>query len=277
VIAISDKLPKVYLAVSIVFGVIALYFLFHIGFWYWSAYRSDAISKSLQSNVTDGSKLENPIDADVKRKDEELTDISTPEDFPFVSVDFEPLKERNSDIVAWLRYEGVGIDLPVVQTTDNEFYLSHDVDKKPSKLGWVFADTRSNVNFPGLNTVLYGHNATRDRMFGSLKTLLSVTEENKDAYKYVSLTTETKEMVYEVVSVYVTDYTDWTYVNHTFFSLEEKQAFIDMLISRNVVKIFSNKSITPMDNILTFSTCYGPAGTTDRLVVHAKLIATRSM
>jgi sortase B len=57
---------------------------------------------------------------------------------PFLTVDFENLLKRNEDVVGWLRISSADIDMPIVQTTDNEFYLDHDLDKRPNELGWVF-------------------------------------------------------------------------------------------------------------------------------------------
>ena len=46
-----------------------------------------------------------------------------------VTVDFEALKKINSEIIAWIRIPDTKIDYPVVQGTDNEFYLKHTFKK----------------------------------------------------------------------------------------------------------------------------------------------------
>lgn len=202
-------------------------------------------------------------------------DDSTPEGVkrpPYIEVDFTSLKERNPDIVAWLKFDAVGVSIPIVQTTDNEFYLTHDVDKKPSKLGWVFADVRSNMEILGFNTVFYGHNNSNRQMFGALKEIFNVKESEKTTKEIIQLTTPYSKMVFQVVSVYVTNYEDWKYVDQVFTDEQEKQEFIDMIKERNTMPLFDS-DISPLDRILTFSTCYGPAGTEDRLVIHAKMVA----
>jgi sortase B len=57
--------------------------------------------------------------------------------------------KRNEEVVGWLRIASADIDMPIVQTTDNEFYLDHDLDKRPNELGWVFASALSNVQYLG--------------------------------------------------------------------------------------------------------------------------------
>lgn len=196
-------------------------------------------------------------------------------EFPFVEVDFDPLKERNEDITAWLKLDAIGLDIPIVQSGDNEFYLNHDVDKKSNKLGWVFADVRSNMEYMSTNTVLYGHNAASQQMFGSLKHLYNIDKEKVEQDGIIQLTTPKSEQVYEITSVYVTTYDDWKYVQQVFKGDEDKQEFINRMVEKNEVKMFEKDNLSTDDRFLTFSTCYGPAGTTKRLVVHARLVAER--
>ena len=69
----------------------------------------------------------------------------------------EEYVNKNSDTVGWLKVPGTDIDISVVQAKDNDYYLTHDFDKKWNSMGWVFADYRD--KFPELsqNTILYGH------------------------------------------------------------------------------------------------------------------------
>lgn len=275
------RLQHILLVFSLVFGILSVYFITHLVVWYKSNAQTEKLIEEFKGQPEEKAQGDPSLLLRIKGNGvlEEIEELSsklpTKPEFPFLSVDFEELKERNSDIVAWLRMPEVDIDIPIVQTVDNDFYLSHDVDKNPAKTGWVFADARSNLEHLGLNTVLYGHNIINKQMFGALKLLLDVDNSTKDAFKYISFTTPYKEMVFEIVSVYVTDYEDWKYVRQVFPSEEIKTDFISDVVSRNTSKVFEDKTITSHDKILTFSTCYGPVGTTNRLVVHAKLIAER--
>ncbi len=81
------------------------------------------------------------------------------------------LYEQNPDLIGWLRVEGAGIDLPVVQTPgDNEYYLRRGFDKFYAVGGTLFLDERCAVTpaDPTANWLIYGHNMADGTMFGQL-------------------------------------------------------------------------------------------------------------
>jgi sortase B len=55
---------------------------------------------------------------------DQVREIADGEESEFQSaIDFDALRELNSDVVAWLRCDGTVLDYPIVQTADNETYL----------------------------------------------------------------------------------------------------------------------------------------------------------
>ena len=50
----------------------------------------------------------------------------------------EELQKENNEIIGWLEIEDTNINLPVCQTTDNDFYLTHNYKKEKSKGGSLF-------------------------------------------------------------------------------------------------------------------------------------------
>ncbi len=195
---------------------------------------------------------------------------------PYLDVDLAPLIEKNEDVVGWIKIGAVGVDIPIVQTTDNEFYLNNDIDKKKSTTGWVFVDTRNNIEHLGTNTVIYGHNV-RGRHLGLMKKFLDKNVSSKKGSDIIQFTTRDKQMVFEVVSVYVTHYEDWEYVKGNFQNEQDKVNFANMLKERNTVKDYDRNTLSGLDSYLTFSTCHGAIGTDKRLVVHARMIASRDV
>ena len=70
---------------------------------------------------------------------------------------YADLIARNSDFAGWIEIPGVDIDLPILQTTDNYFYLYHDLDRADDKRGMPFADFECDMK-NGRHLIIYGHN-----------------------------------------------------------------------------------------------------------------------
>ena len=84
---------------------------------------------------------------------------------------YRDLYEQNPDLIGWLRIDGTGIDLPVVQTPgDNEYYLRRGFDRFYAVGGTLFLDERCSVepDAPTDNWLIYGHNMRDGSMFGQL-------------------------------------------------------------------------------------------------------------
>lgn len=184
-----------------------------------------------------------------------------------MSVDFSELKKKNSDTVGFIKVNGTNVNYPIVQTSNNSYYLNHAFDKTKNSAGWVFADYRNNmVNFDK-NTVIYGHSRSNQTVFGSLKKVLNKSwYENKDNH-IIKLSTETENTLWQIVSIYTIK--PESYYITTKFSNEQFKTFIKTIKERSEIN-FSG-TLNENDKILTLSTCKDVAGTT-RLVIHAKLI-----
>ncbi|MBP9675416.1 MAG: class B sortase [Anaerolineaceae bacterium] len=83
-------------------------------------------------------------------------------------MDFSPLIEINADTVGWLIAEDTAIDYPLVQASDNVYYLTHLFNKDTNKLGSLFMDYRNQRDFTDRTTIIYGHNMLDNSMFASL-------------------------------------------------------------------------------------------------------------
>ena len=69
-------------------------------------------------------------------------------------VDFNKLKEQNSDAVAWIKVNNTNIEYPVVKGSNNSFYLKHSFDKSNNSAGWIFADYRNKFDNTDKNIVI---------------------------------------------------------------------------------------------------------------------------
>ena len=110
------------------------------------------------------------------------------------------LKKENEDIVGWIEIEGTKVNNPVLQGTDNSFYMNHDYKKKESVYGSLFLDESYDWNKPSSNLLIYGHNMRDGSMF---QNLLNYREE--DYYKkhpIIRFTTEDEDAEFEVMAAF---------------------------------------------------------------------------
>ena len=182
-------------------------------------------------------------------------------------VDFEKLKEKNSDIVAWLKVNGTNIETTVVKTTNNDYYLTHNFNKEYNSAGWIFADYKNKVDGTDKNLVIYGHNMRDDSMFGSLKWVINEDWYNNEDNKYITLITENETQVYEVFSVYQIEKEDY-YIQINFNTEKEFNTFAQTIKKRS--KKDFNVDVNKEDTVLTLSTCAN--NNKYRVVLHAKKI-----
>ena len=188
-------------------------------------------------------------------------------DTKFIQVDFKTLLDKNKDTVGWINVGGTNVDYPVVQYSDNEFYLNHSFDKSYNKVGWIFLDYRNSLDNLSLNTVIYGHNRKDNNMFGSLENTLKEEWFNNKSNHVIKLSTPYQNTIWQIISVY--EIKKEVYYMTTYFKNKEKyKEFLNTIIKRS--KFDFNTSVDTNDLILTLSTCKDMYG--NRIVVHSKLI-----
>ena len=186
---------------------------------------------------------------------------------PFYDVNFDTLLQKNADTVAFIHLPSTNINYPVVQSSDNEYYLNHAYDHSNNGAGWVYMDYRNSLNPMNDNTIIYGHGRLDNTVFGSLKqTLTSSWQQNKENYT-VWLSTPYENMVFQIFSIY-TMQSESYYITTSFNSTKAKQDWINTMKSRNTAPIDVPVSVD--DYFLTLSTCLNNDG--GRIVVQAKLI-----
>ena len=180
---------------------------------------------------------------------------------------FKKLKKINKETKAYLVVRNTEIAYPVVQHSDNNYYLNHDIYKRRTYVGWIFFDYRNNTKKFDDNNIIYGHSMLNGMMFGTLKKTLNSSWRNDKENLIITLDKADGKYKFEIFSIYKVDYTT-DYLKINFDSKEEKTDFIKMIRKRSSFK--SDASVTANDTILTLSTCFG--SNNKRLVVHAVLI-----
>ena len=185
------------------------------------------------------------------------------DDFPDISVDHDSLKKINSSYVCWLYAPGAEINHPVVQTTDNEFYLHHTFEMQDNFAGCVFMDHEVDPMLTSWNTFFYGHNMKNGTMFGHLKNYINnPAVYDKDPYIYVFRPEGIYR--YEIFSYYL-DPTD-SKMYYTCQTFKEYRAYLREATKKSVRECAAK--VDPDTNIITLVTCSGSGSNKQRFFVH---------
>lgn len=166
-----------------------------------------------------------------------------------IEVNFEVLKQKNSDIVGWIYLENSPINFPVVQGKDNDYYLRRLIDGTYNSAGTIFMDYRNDKNMNDWNTIIYGHNMKNSTMFG---TLLNYKEQSYyDEHKIMYYITENKKYEVELIAGY-TESSD-----NIIYNISNNEYMKDKILefAKNKSTFKSNVEINAEDKILTLSTC----------------------
>ncbi len=185
---------------------------------------------------------------------------------PLMNVNLVELKKINPDTKGWVQVRGTNINFPFVQSSNNDFYLTHSFDKGRNQAGWVFLDYRNDINNLNKNSILYAHGRVGGTMFGTLKNIIESNWFDDKDNRIVRLSTDRENTLWQVFSVYRIKTTN-DYLQTSFSNKADHQSFLDMINSRSALDF--NINLDPEDKILTLSTCYNK---TEKVVMHAKLI-----
>ena len=186
-------------------------------------------------------------------------------------VNFAALSAKNPEIKAWVTLNDTAVDLPVVQTTDNSFYLTHRFDEKRNKLGTPFIDAGNTGAFSDRNTVIYGHAVRSGAMLGSLWEY-----ENPNYYQR-----------HPELKLYLPDGRQWTLAvfacarvqgvrSEIPISFASDEDFVTMVEDLRATSAFSSSvKVAATDRLVTFCVV-SPDGGEERLLVCCKIIESAS-
>ncbi len=188
-------------------------------------------------------------------------------DYPKLDIDYQGLKEMNSDLVGWMYIPALELSYPVVHYKDNDFYLEYSFEKKPSILGTIFIDYESPTDWTDFNTLIFGHNMKDQSMFGSLKRFVredGLLESNPNIYIY----TEEEVLIYQIFSIYIAE--DGSQRYRIVQDDPDLEAYVREAKELSIYDL--EDDFLNMDHIISLSTCYGIPGTSNRLLLHAVLL-----
>lgn len=119
---------------------------------------------------------------------------------PDILDEYKTLYSLNKKLIGWVKIDDTYIDYPVLQTSNNEYYLKHNFDQEEDKNGSIFLDKDCSILPRSTNLIVYGHHMRSGRMFGQL-TKYSSEEFYKD-HKYIQFDTIYEKGTYEIMYVF---------------------------------------------------------------------------
>lgn len=209
-----------------------------------------------------------PYELHVERPDGRRPGIPG-EDYPDLGIDHAGLLAEAQDYKGWLHIDdgiaGIGISYPIMQGTDNEFYLHHTPSGAYSSAGSVFLDYHVAGDFSEHSTVMYAHNMLNDSMFSQLKKYRNTSSQAQERYFYIYLP-DNSVMKCRVYSTHIAKFNSDAY--QALLDDEQYAEYWDLLQSLSEEDWGYHPEEIP-DKTVTLSTCFGRSGTKNRMAVHA--------
>lgn len=199
---------------------------------------------------------------------EEINIPDIPSEETKFTVDFEKLKNINSDVVGWIIMEGTQVNYPIVQGENNFYYLNHSYEKKYSSFGSIFLDYSSSSDLSDKNSFIYGHHTRNGSMFGELKKYMNTNFFNEHPSFY--LYTPNGNYKADIFSVYTADALSDSY-NQSFSSLEDFKLYIDLIKRKSRFAIDVDVNYETDKIISLYSCSHESESEYERYFIHAVL------
>lgn len=176
---------------------------------------------------------------------------------------FKALYYANHDVRGWLTFNSsskywYGINYPVVQAADNDFYLYRDFYKQNNRNGTLYFDARNDFSSPDATnqvSIIYGHNMLSGQMLASLNKLLGSVGMARSA-PTLTMNTLYEDATYKVFGVFIWDneQRDFNYMQTIFADDADFMAYVEKVRARSWYD-YKDVDVIPTDELLVLSTC----------------------
>lgn len=188
----------------------------------------------------------------------EIPDTSITEEQTERMLQVQELKKENNDIVGWLEIKDTNINYPVLQGSDNDYYLTHNYKNEKVAGGSIFLDKDYSFIRPSDNLLIYGHRNKKGLMFEDLEKYAD--EDFYNNHKTIRFTSTINDSEYEVLAVF---YSRVYYKNETdvfryyyFINANNEEEYNEYVNNCKEASIYDTGVIAEYgDQLLTLSTC----------------------
>lgn len=171
------------------------------------------------------------------------------------SVDWDALRAVNPDTVGWVFMPGSEVNYPIVHTTDDEYYLTHDFKGTEgflAKHGTIFLAAENKADFSDPNNLVYGHNMRDGSMFA---TITGMTDQARfDELRTVYILTPQGNYRLQTFSL-VHCAADDPLAQMAFASEEDRVSYVQDKMDRSVVEASGIPAASETTKTFAFSTC----------------------
>ena len=246
--------------------VISLFFII----WQQTDYRKSNSSREQAQQMAgvDDLKLESiPTEFDEESEMEEEDPPREPDanEAALLEMDLVALQQSNPDVRGWIAIPDTVISYPIVQGTDNSYYLNHTWNHEWNSAGSIFLERQISPDFSDYNTLIYGHRMNNGTMFTGLHDYKSL--EFWQTHSYVYILTPTGVSCYQVYAAYEAPVDSITYA----LELNSESIYRDFL-DFGLENSWIDTGVQPLsaDPVITLVCCTGH-GHAARWVVQAVL------
>ena len=176
---------------------------------------------------------------------------------PEVLDKYKDLYNSNKRLIGWLKIDDTKIDYPVMQTTNNEYFLTHNFEQQSDRNGALFLDKDCDVLEPSTNLIIYGHHMKSGNMFGTLDKYSS-----EDFYKehpVIQFDSIYEKGTYEVMYVFrsrIYSEEDVVFKYYQFIDALSQQEFDSNMQEMAAMSLYdTGVTASYGDHLLTLSTC----------------------
>lgn len=192
---------------------------------------------------------------------------------PDILDEYKTLYNKNKKLIGWLKIDDTIIDYPVMQTSNNEYYLTHNFNQEKDNNGSIFLDTDC-VAYPrSQNLILYGHHMKSGKMFGDLEKYAKESYYQK--HSIIRFDTIYEKGVYQVMYVFrarVLKENEIAFKYYQFIEANSGEEFNSYMNEMAEMSLYDTGVTAEYgDELLTLSTC-DHSQTDGRFVVVAKRI-----
>lgn len=170
----------------------------------------------------------------------------------------EELHNEYKDVIGYIYIPDTNISYPVVQGTDNDYYLNHTYKGESSARGSIYLDHKVDMSKPSTNILIYGHRNKNGAMFDDV--IKYESEAFYKEHKTIYFTTLDEDAEYEIIAAfrgrryYKSEKNVFRY--YYFIDAQNEKEFNDYVSSAKKASMYdTGVTATYGDQLITLSTC----------------------